>query len=73
LCAEFVGRRRWRTESNFVDLAARGVSAGTGVEPNRVCDWPYERWLSGLAAWLGFSLPSALLMLMFAFESGQLR
>jgi len=27
----------------------------------------------GLAAWLGFSLPSALLMLMFAFESGQLR
>ena len=52
---------------------ACAVSARSGVEPNRLRDRADAgRPLGGLAAWAGFTLPSAVLMLLFAYGAGGL-
>jgi chromate transporter len=72
--AEFVERRRWLTESNFVDLVALAqflpgpASSQTGFAIGLI----RAGYAGGLAAWLGFTLPSALLLLLFAFGAGNL-
>ena len=72
--AEFVERRRWLTESNFVDLVALAqflpgpASSQTGFAIGLM----RAGYAGGLAAWLGFTLPSALLLLLFAFGAGSL-
>ena len=69
---ELVVRRKWIDEPNYVDLVALcqflpgpassqvgfslGVLRGNGL-------------LAGLAAWLGFTMPSALILLVFAFSA----
>ena len=67
--AEFVERRRWIDEDGFVDLVALcqmlpgpassqvGVSIGIGQ----------AGLLGGLAAWLGFTMPSAAALVAFAY------
>src|SRR5215204_7586388 len=68
--AEFVERRKWLSESSYADLVALcqflpgpassqvgfslGILRGGGL-------------LGGFAAWAGFTLPSAMLLLAFAF------
>ena len=66
--AEFVRRRRWLGEQDYADLVALcqflpgpassqfGMAVGLGR-----AGWP-----GALAAWLGFTLPSALLLIAFA-------
>ena len=72
--AEFVERRRWLTESNFVDLVALAqflpgpASSQTGFAIGLM----RAGYAGGLAAWLGFTLPSAFLLLLFAFGAGSL-
>jgi len=72
--AEFVERRRWLTESNFVDLVALAqflpgpASSQTGF----AIGLTRAGYAGGLAAWLGFTLPSAFLLLFFAFGAGSL-
>jgi chromate transporter len=72
--AEFVERRRWLTESNFVDLVALAqflpgpASSQTGFAIGLM----RAGYAGGLAAWLGFTLPSAFLLLFFAFGAGSL-
>ncbi len=66
---EFVGRRKWLDERSYADLMAlcqflpgptsSQVGMGVGVARCGV--------LGALAAWIGFTLPSALLMVGFAF------
>lgn len=66
--AELVSRRRWLDEGAYADLvalcqflpgpASSQVGMGVGIARAGL--------LGGLAAWLGFTLPSALLMLAFA-------
>lgn len=71
---EFVTRRKWLSEDTFADLLALcqflpgpassqlGIAIGT-------CRAGY---LGGLAAWIAFTMPSALAMVLFAFGLGTL-
>jgi chromate transporter len=64
----FVARKRWLTDSNFVDLvglcqflpgpASSQVAFGIGMLE--------AGWWGGLVAWFAFTLPSAVLMILFA-------
>jgi chromate transporter len=72
--AEFVERRRWLTERAFVDLVAlaqflpgpASSQTGFGIGVMR------GGLLGGVAAWTGFTMPSAILMLLFAFGAGSI-
>ena len=67
--AEFVGGRRWLDERQFADIVGLcqflpgPASSQTGFALGLL----RGGYLGGLAAWIGFTLPSALLMLGFAF------
>ncbi len=66
--AEFVERRRWLSERNYVDVVALAqflpgpASSQTGFAIGLM----RAGYAGGLAAWLGFTLPSAILLLAFA-------
>jgi len=72
--AEFVERRRWLSEQSFADLVAlsqflpgpASSQTGFGVGLLR------GGLPGGLAAWAGFTLPSATLMVLFAYGAGSL-
>jgi chromate transporter len=72
--AEFVERRRWLGERAYVDLVALAqflpgpASSQTGFAIGLMRGGVW----GGVAAWAGFTLPSALLMLLFAYGAGSL-
>jgi chromate transporter len=72
--AEFVERRRWLSERAYVDLVALAqflpgpASSQTGFAIGLMRGGR----LGGLAAWAAFSLPSAVLMLLFAYGAASL-
>jgi chromate transporter len=71
---EFVERRKWLTEAAYADLvalcqflpgpASSQVSFAVGLSRGGLA--------GGLAAWAGFTLPSALAMVLFAFAAGRI-
>ena len=69
---EFVERRRWLTERAYVDLVALSqflpgpASSQTGFAIGLM----RGGYLGGLAAWTAFTLPSAVLLLLFAYGAG---
>jgi chromate transporter len=66
---EFVERRKWCNEETFAELVALAQSM-PGPASSQVCftlGLLRAGWLGGIAAWVGFTMPSALLMLAFAF------
>lgn len=71
---EFVVRRRWLAESTYVDLVAlcqflpgpASSQVGYSIGLLRAGHW------GGLAAWIGFTLPSAIAMLLFAYGASAL-
>jgi chromate transporter len=72
--AEFVERRRWLTESHFVDLVALAqfLPGPASSQVGFAIGLMRSGYAGGLAAWLGFTLPSAFLLLLFAFGAGRL-
>ena len=66
---EFVVRRRWLDERNFADLVALcqflpgPASSQFGISVGLL----RAGYLGAVAAWLGFTLPSALAMILFAY------
>ena len=70
----FVARRRWLSEQAYADLVALcqflpgPASSQTGFAVGLM----HAGYLGGLAAWIGFTLPSAMLMLLFAAGVGSL-
>ncbi|WP_428485827.1 chromate efflux transporter [Rhodopila sp.] len=72
--AEFVERRRWLDEAAFADLVGLcqflpgPASSQTGFAIGLL----RGGYLGGLAAWTGFTLPSAVLLLLFAYGAGGL-
>src|SRR5271166_4470576 len=72
--AEFVERRRWLSERAYVDLVALSqflpgpASSQTGFAIGLM----RAGYLGGLAAWAGFTLPSAAAMTLFAYGEGAL-
>lgn len=72
--AEFVERRRWLTEATYADIVALSqflpgpASSQTGFAIGVL----RGGLLGGVAAWTGFTLPSAVLMVLFAFGAGHI-
>ena len=71
---EFVVRRRWLSEQTFVDLVALcqflpgPASSQTGFAIGLI----RAGYGGALAAWAGFTLPSAILLVLFAYGAGAL-
>ena len=71
---EFVERRKWLTERAYADLVAlaqflpgpASSQTGFGIGLLR------GGLMGGLAAWTGFTLPSAVLLVLFAFGAGSI-
>jgi len=71
---EYVRKKKWLDDREFADLVAlcqllpgpASSQVGIGI------GWMRGGWAGSLAAWVGFTLPSALLMAAFAFAYGSL-
>jgi chromate transporter len=66
---EFVVRRRWLTEHSFADLVAlcQFLPGPASSQFGMALGLTRAGYLGALAAWTGFTLPSALAMLLFAY------
>ncbi|WP_083253956.1 chromate efflux transporter [Pandoraea sp. ISTKB] len=71
---EFVQRRRWLDDASFADLVGlcQFLPGPASSQVGFSLGLLRAGWLGGLAAWCGFTLPSALLLLGFALVAPQL-
>ncbi len=67
--AEFVQRRKWCDEETFAEIVAiaQAMPGPASSQVGFALGLLRAGWRGGAAAWLGFTMPSALLMLGFAF------
>jgi chromate transporter len=67
--SEFVERRKWCTEETFAELLAlaQSMPGPASSQVGFALGLLRARLAGGFAAWVGFTTPSALLMLAFAF------
>lgn len=72
--AEFVERRQWCSEATLAELIAlaQSLPGPASSQVGFALGLLRAGWMGGLAAWVGFTLPSALLMLAFAFGGAML-
>src|ERR1700758_2692771 len=66
---EFVTRRRWLDEQAYADLVAlcQFLPGPASSQTGFAIGLMRAGYLGGLAAWTGFTLPSAVLLLLFAY------
>lgn len=66
---EFVARRRWLEESQFAEIIAlaQALPGPASSQVGFTVGMVKAGWPGALAAWVGFTLPSAVLMVLFAF------
>jgi chromate transporter len=66
---EFVEHRRWCSEGRLAELIAlaQSLPGPASSQVGFALGILRAGWLGGLAAWVGFTLPSALLMMAFAY------
>ncbi len=71
---EFVARRKWVDDASFVDLVALAqfLPGPASSQVGFALGLSRAGWAGGLAAWTGFTLPSALLLFLFARGAGLL-
>ena len=67
--SEFVERRRWLDDRSYSDLVApcQFLPGPASSQVGMALGWQRAGWLGALAAWLGFTLPSAIALILFAF------
>ena len=72
--AELVERRQWCSEETYAEIIAVSQSLPGPASSQTAFSLGLLRggWLGGLAAWVGFTLPSAALMIWFAFAERSL-
>jgi chromate transporter len=72
--AELVERRKWCSEETYAEIIAVAQSLPGPASSQVAFSLGLLRggWLGGLAAWIGFSLPSVALMVWFAFAEQSL-
>jgi chromate transporter len=72
--AEFVERRRWLDEQAYVDLVAlcQFLPGPASSQVGFSIGLMRAGYLGGLAAWTGFTLPSAIALVLFAYGAGAL-
>lgn len=66
---EFVERRRWLDDRGFSDLVAlcQFLPGPASSQTGMALGWARAGWLGALMAWVGFTLPSALALMAFAY------
>lgn len=71
---EYVRRRQWLDEGSYADLVAlcQFAPGPTSSKVGFSIGLLRAGYLGGLAAWAGFTLPSALALLLFAYGAGSL-
>jgi chromate transporter len=71
---EFVERRRWLDERSYADLVAlcQFLPGPASSQVGMVLGWQQAGWGGLAAAWLGFTMPAAVLMVGFAYGVTQL-
>jgi chromate transporter len=71
---EFVVRRRWLDEQAYVDLVAlcQFLPGPASSQVGFSVGLMRAGYLGGLAAWIGFTLPSAFALVLFAYGAGAL-
>lgn len=71
---DYVERRGWIDEQHYADLVAlcQFLPGPASSQTGFGLGYLWRGWAGGLAAWLGFTLPSAALMTAFALGAGQL-
>lgn len=71
---DYVERRGWIDERHYADLVAlcQFLPGPASSQTGFGLGYLWRGWAGGLAAWLGFTLPSAALMLAFALGAGKL-
>src|ERR1700678_3015402 len=71
---EFVVRRRWLDEQAFVDLVAlcQFLPGPASSQVGFSIGLMRAGYAGGLAAWTGFTLPSAILLVLFAYGASAL-
>src|SRR5579863_6265592 len=71
---EFVVRRRWLDERAFVDLVAlcQFLPGPASSQVGFSIGLMRAGYAGALAAWIGFTLPSAILLVLFAYGAGSL-
>src|SRR5918999_281777 len=69
---EYVERRKWIDEQSYADLVAlcQFLPGPASSQVSIAIGILRARFLGGLAAWIGFTLPSALALIAFAFGVG---
>jgi chromate transporter len=67
--AEFVERRKWLDDRSFTDLVAlcQFLPGPASSQVGIAVGLTRAGWAGSLAAWLGFTMPSALLLIAFAY------
>lgn len=67
--AEFVERRRWLDDNSYSDLVAlcQFLPGPASSQVGMALGLGRAGWLGAAAAWLGFTLPSAIALILFAF------
>ena len=65
---QYVEKRKWVTEQRFAELMAITQFLPGPASSQLGAAFGYQRagWLGGFAAWLGFTLPSAIILILFA-------
>jgi chromate transporter len=72
--AEFVSRRRWLSEQAYADLVGlcQFLPGPASCKLGFSLGLLRAGYLGGLAAWIGFTLPSAALLVLFGYGAGPL-
>lgn len=67
--AEFVERRRWLDDRSYADLVAlcQFLPGPASSQVGMALGLGRAGWWGALAAWVGFTLPSALALILFAY------
>jgi chromate transporter len=67
--AEFVERRRWLDDKSYADLVAlcQFLPGPASSQVGMALGLGRAGWLGALAAWVGFTLPSAVVLIAFAY------
>ena len=67
---EFVTRRKWLDQHAYADLVAlcQFLPGPASSQVGLALGWKRAGWRGALAAWIGFTAPSAALMIAFAFS-----
>ncbi len=71
---DYVERRGWIDEQHYADLVAlcQFLPGPASSQTGFGLGYLWRGWAGGIAAWVGFTLPSAALMTAFALSAGQL-